>query len=112
MLCFAYVKSDVVLTSISHRLRTDCTSRLDLLAKMENSAIWKESRESFAKRLRADYPSFWEITWIKLEAVLGGEVSISPQKQQQLLKHLSSELRQKRPFGVVSLVYSIPFHHS
>ena len=63
---------------------------LDLLAENGEVRKYGESRESFAQRLRTDYPSFWEITWIQLEAVLGDHVSSSPQKQQQLLKHLSS----------------------
>ena len=69
---------------------------IDSLSENGEIRQYGESREAFARRLSGDYPSFVEITWVQLEAVLGGESAISPQKQQQLLRSLSAELRQKK----------------
>lgn len=73
-------------------------SALDRLGENGEIRRYGESREAFAKRLGEEYPSFQEITWIQLESVLGEELSISSEKLQQLVKHLSSEIREKKPF--------------
>lgn len=74
-------------------------SAIDHLGENGEARRYGESREAFAKRLAEDYPSFLDITWIQLESTLGkaSDRSVSPEKQQLLLKKLSRELREKKP---------------